>query len=183
MDNDKKPLIKKIFSKYTQNLYEVYIDDIELDYKKNNIEFVYINMQNHQLVKNLRGERYVKQFIKHIDMNDIGIYALVNNKPVGYGWLKKKGSKDYFYKIENIDYLCRFFVKPEYRGQGIYPKIIHQLMLISKEKFCSKQFYISVEHTNQASINGIKKVGFKLVRQIKFIRCMKITLNKFKLNI
>lgn len=181
MNNDKRPLIKKIFSKYTQNLYQICIDDVKLNLQLDDIEFLFIDMQNYELVKDLRGYTYVKQFRKHLELKDIGIYAIINNKPVGYGWLKRKGSKDYFYKVGEIDYLCRFFVNPEYRGLGIYPKIIYKLMIVSKEKFLNKHFYISVENINQASINGIKKVGFRMIKQIKFIRCMKITLNKFKL--
>ena len=174
---------KGIFCIYKQNLY---FSDI---YRTNHVEskveisFEIIGNSNYEKVGRIRGDTYIKQFKKQISMEDIGVYACINSIPVGYGWVKVKGSKDFFYNTKNnCAYLCRFFVNDKYRGLNIYPCLIKELMRISSEKYEIQKFYISADEENLASIRGITKVGFKLIRKNKFIRFLKVTINKKILN-
>lgn len=179
--NENKSLVSKIANIYTQNLYELNIESSSEFSKIENIRFIQINDENYNVVEQIRDKKYKKEFKRQLSQGDIGIYALIDNEIVAYGWLKRKGSSDFFYIIDNIDYLCRFFVKDEFRGLGIYPLTIKELMNISNYRYKSRKFYISINPNNISSIKGATKLGAKFVNQNKFIRLMKVTLNKLKL--
>lgn len=139
------------------------------------IEMVPITQENVGLVRDLRGDIYEEQFRYQLSLGDFGYYAFYNAEPVGYGWVKHPGSDDYFFKIgEGCVYLCRFFVHSSMRGHGIYPELISAL--IQKEN-TAQTFYIAVERGNESSKRGLKKVGFKFVKEYGFIRGFKKTFN------
>lgn len=104
---------------------------------------------------------------------------MIDNVPVAYGWVKHKKSKDFFFLIEDgCCYLCRFYTHEDKRGHNIYPCLISAL--IEHEKECEK-FYINIEKGNMASEKGLLKVGFKKIKEIRFFRVLRITLNKYLL--
>ena len=144
------------------------------------IIFLPIDKNNIDWVRELRGEAYVEQFRNQLSMNDFGYYAMLDGKPIAYGWCKHEGSNDYFFRIsEGVCYLCRFFTHESVRGHGVYPALISAL--IEHEKDCGK-FYIDVERGNEASEHGLKKVGFTFFKEFGFIRGFKKTLNMYNLN-
>lgn len=144
------------------------------------VEFLQIDDTNIEWVRELRGDIYVKQFRYQLSMGDFGYYAMLDGKPIAYGWCKHAGSDDYFFRIpDGICYLCRFFTHESVRGHGIYPAVISAL--IEREKECSK-FYIDVERGNEASEHGLKKVGFVFFREFRFIRGYKKTVNMYRLS-
>lgn len=143
------------------------------------IEMVPITEENVHLVRELRAPEYEEQFKYQLSLGDFGYYAYHEGAPVGYGWVKHKGSEDFFFRIEDgCAYLCRFFVHASARGHGVYPEIISRLI---REDSSAKAFYIAVERGNDASERGLKKVGFKFVREYGFIRGFKKTFNMKKL--
>lgn len=153
----------------------------QITFKKSdlNIDFVEITENNVDLVRKLRGDIYAEQFKYQLSMGDFGYYAMIDNKPVAYGWCKHAGSDDYFFRVsEGVCYLCRFFTHESVRGHGIYPALISEL--VKREKDCNK-FYIDVERGNHASERGLKKVGFVFLREFGFIRGFKKTFNMYKL--
>lgn len=146
---------------------------------KISLDFVPITEENAELVRDLRAPEYVQAFKRHLALGDFGYYAFLDGAPVGYGWAKHEGSDDFFFKVgEGMAYLCRFFVREEMRGQGIYPELITNL--IEKEAD-ENVFYIAVERGNESSERGLKKVGFSFVKGKKFVRLMGLTINKTKL--
>ncbi len=144
------------------------------------LRFVPISYENIGLVRELRGDVYEGQFKDQLDMGDFGFYAYDGDTPVGYGWVKHEGSRDYFFRVkDSCCYLCRFFVHESMRGKGIYPEIITRL--IERESNCDR-FYIAVERGNDPSERGLRKVGFKFVKEYGFVRGFKRTFNKKTLN-
>jgi RimJ/RimL family protein N-acetyltransferase len=174
-------LFKKLFQIYRLKLYKINYRDIKSVTSKIEITFEPINYENYMLAKNIQGAQHVGEFKEMLNMNDFGLFVCVNGKLIGYGWGKIQNSKDYFYNIQNC-YLCRFFVSPQYRGLGIYPCIIKEIMSSIKKEYGIEKYYIAVESNNISSINGITKVGFEYVNEKRFIRGCKITLNRFQLS-
>lgn len=172
----------KLFKAYSQKLYMINYNDISFRLQNDNISFIRIDDNNLEIVKNLSGSKNMKQFKQQLSKGDIGIYVCIDNYPVGYGWLKNNKASDFFYNIGSVNYLCRFFVKEEYRGRGLYPAMIVELANIGKEVYGNLRFFISVESNNISSERGIKKVGFSFIEHNKFIRILKITLNKKNLD-
>ncbi len=143
------------------------------------ISFLAIDETNFEWVKELRGDVYANQFKYQLSMGDFGYYAMLDGKPIAYGWCKHSGSDDYFFKIsDGVCYLCRFFTHESARGHGVYPALISAL--VEHEKDCNR-FYIDVERGNEASERGLKKVGFKFFRKFGFIRGFKKTFNMYRL--
>lgn len=108
-----------------------------------------------------------------------GLFAVCDNKIIGYGWLKTKNAKDPFYKFsKNTAYLSNFFVDEAYRGNGIYPAMLSQFITTHP---AHREFFISAYTSNIPSLNGLQKIGFQYVRSLMFVRILKITLNKHKI--
>ena len=165
-----------VFKIWRERLYRVERNFVQKCTAKQRLIFEPITEHNAKEVIKLRGKEYLSQFHEQLREGDFGYFAYLDGNAVGYGWIKGKGAKDYFFDIKNdVKYLCRFFVHEDFRGQGIYPEIICALIEKAKE---NQVFYIAVEKGNQSSERGLKKVGFELVEEIKFVRILKRTINK-----
>lgn len=165
-----------LFKRWPERLFHIRRENIIPQNAKVSFELVPVDAENAAWVTELRGDIYREQFQKQLAMGDFGYYACVDGQPVGYGWIKHWGSDDYFFRIsEGCCYLCRFFVHERMRGQGIYPALITALM--DREQDCHS-FYIDVERGNTASERGLKKVGFRFVKEFGFIRGFRHTFNK-----
>ena len=168
-----------LFKNWHENLFQVKRENVVDIKSKLPIEFIEITKDNMQLVEELRGKEYLPQFEYQLSLGDFGYYAYYDGKPIGYGWAKHASSDDYFFEIDKgCVYLCRFFVHEKKRGQGIYPSIISALIEREKE---TETFYIAAERGNASSERGLKKVGFKHVKEYGFLRGFKHTFNKKKL--
>lgn len=167
---------KHLIKVWHEQLFQISREDVRSVAATVNLEFISITEKNVEIVEKLRGAEYVKQFRQHLALGDFGYYAYYEGKPVGYGWVKHPGSRDFFFKIEEgCCYLCRFFVHEEMRGKRIYPNLI--TALIEREAKCNT-FYIAVERGNTPSERGIAKIGFQLCKEYSFWRVLKQTINK-----
>ena len=165
-----------LFKCWHERLFCLKREHATLQKSRCELGLVPITKENADLVRDLRGEAYEKQFVHQLACGDFGYYAYCDGIPVGYGWAKHAGSDDFFFKIGNgCVYLCRFFVHDSMRGQGIYPEMISAL--IKKENDVNT-FYIAVERGNDSSERGLKKVGFEFVKEFGFVRGFKKTFNK-----
>ncbi len=165
-----------LFKRWKERLFSLNRTEVNFKTAKVSIEMVPVTYESINLVKELRGPEFVEQFKYQLTLGDFGYYAYYNGKPVGYGWVKHQGSDDFFFEIsDGCCYLCRFFVHESMRGLGIYPELISSL--IEKEQD-TLTFFIAVERGNIASENGLKKVGFKFVKEFGFIRGFRKTFNK-----
>lgn len=170
-----------LFKCWHEKLFSVKRTDVVLQKSDLELHMIPITEENVSLVCELRDSVYEGQFRYQLSLGDFGYYAYLNDRPVGYGWVKHTGSDDYFFKIgKDCVYLCRFFVHESVRGHGIYPEIISELI---KKENSAKTLYIAVERGNEASERGLKKVGFQFVKEFGFIRGFKKTFNMKKLTI
>lgn len=175
-----KLIIKKIFHIYSEQLYKLDLGNVLYVEPRMKITFEEITLNNYKAVECIRpGNFYSKDFKRMISLGDYGLFICVNNIPIGYGWGKIETSKDYFFYIREC-YLCRFFIKPEFRGLNFYPATILQLIQNFQNRGF-KTFYIAAESTNIPSLKGLEKVGFVHQKKLYFCRLLKMTLNKYQL--
>lgn len=164
------------FKFWKEGLYELNRSEFKPHSPRVDVTFVPIDYDNAHKVTALRSKTYERQFRSQLKMGDFGYWACVDGEPVGYGWYKTRGSKDYFFKVgDGCCYLCRFFVSEKMRGNGIYPALMSKLI---ETKSDDDLFYCAVEETNVSSQKGCAKVGFKLMTELKFLRILKFTFNK-----
>ncbi len=166
------------YSKFTMHLYKLEKQDM-IDVSPGlPISFIPITYDNVDMVKQIADERIANKFEEYIKRGSSGFYALADDEVAGYGWLKRKGLKDKFYKLgRDTCYLGSFLVSKKYRGNNIYPAIINKLV----DTYDYKVYYIAAYDYNISSLKGIKKIGFTFLRADKFIRFLGFTFFKKKL--
>ncbi len=63
------------------------------------------------------------------------------------------------------------FTQPEFRGQGIYPKVLSKILAQMGNE--QTVFYMSVDENNTPSVRGIEKAGFKRCGSVEKSRILK----------
>jgi GNAT superfamily N-acetyltransferase len=103
-------------------------------------------------------------------LNDNRAYiAYLNDVPVGFGWVAlgkaKIGELNHEFTVPRYHaYLWNFRVSSEFRGLGIYPRLLQYI--IKKEGRKIDHFWIMHAPENIASGNGIIKAGFNLIADV-----------------
>jgi GNAT superfamily N-acetyltransferase len=91
--------------------------------------------------------------------------AFIDKQPTAYGWVatQRGGIAELHFSFAVADhaiYLWNFLTLPEWRGRGIYP---HLLQEIIRQEQTIERFWIGFEPGNDASEHGITKAGFEVV--------------------
>jgi GNAT superfamily N-acetyltransferase len=99
--------------------------------------------------------------------------ASVDGIPASYGWVATVsasiGELELEFKLVAHDrYLWDFVTLPEWRGRGIYPRLLRAI--IDQESPDAQRFWIIFAPENAASGAGIAKAGFELVSELSFLR-------------
>lgn len=89
--------------------------------------------------------------------------AVAGDEPAGYGWVATRqgsvGSLDLSLTFGPDErYLWDFVTLPAWRGQGIYPRIIQEMV---RNDPAANRFWIGHDLDNEASRRGIAKAGFQ----------------------
>ena len=74
-------------------------------------------------------------------LNGIMIAVIENDCPVAFGTVIKKGSNDELFKIRNTDvYLNYLYTYPKFRGKGIMPILMDELINKAAERWGVEMF-------------------------------------------
>ncbi|GCE28745.1 hypothetical protein KDA_42290 [Dictyobacter alpinus] len=91
--------------------------------------------------------------------------AFMDEKPAAYGWVTTH--KGYITDLRltfalpaHNSYLYDFLTLPEWRGHGIYPRLLQAI--IRQEESCER-FWIGYRPGNEASARGMSKAGFQII--------------------
>ena len=118
-----------------------------------------------QQVTGLTEDRVLRRY-----HNANALYAaFIDGQPAGYGWLARQtGRIDelllVFQMPRGETYLWDFVTLPAYRGRGVYP---HLLQEIVRQESHLARFWIGYENGNLASGRGIAKAGFRIVGDLE----------------
>jgi GNAT superfamily N-acetyltransferase len=91
--------------------------------------------------------------------------AFIDTASVAYGWVATRegciaGFQFSFPILEQECYLWDFVTLPQWRGRGVYPHLLQEI--IHQERRVER-FWIGYELGNEASAHGIEKAGFHIV--------------------
>jgi GNAT superfamily N-acetyltransferase len=91
--------------------------------------------------------------------------AFMGDVPVAYGWAARSAGGidelDFTFAVPPRNcYLWDFVTHPDWRGRGIYPRLLHAIL---EQEDGVERFWIGYEAHNEASGRGIAKAGFKVV--------------------
>ncbi|HTI13656.1 MAG TPA: GNAT family N-acetyltransferase [Dictyobacter sp.] len=93
--------------------------------------------------------------------------AYLDETPVAYGWVATKTGAITelglmsFPVVAGDRYLWDFKTLPDWRGQGIYPRLLQGI--VRQEQPSGQHFYIGYAPDNESSKRGITKAGFQTV--------------------
>lgn len=97
--------------------------------------------------------------------------AFLADEPVAYGWAAKVAGG-----IDELDfsfvlppgtcYLWDFVTRPAWRGRGIYPRLLQEIL---RAEDAVNRFWIGYEAHNAASARGIAKAGFEVVGDLDVV--------------
>jgi GNAT superfamily N-acetyltransferase len=99
--------------------------------------------------------------------------ASLGGAPTSYGWVatlsSSIGELDLSFSLPAGDrYLWDFATLPEWRGRGLYPRLLQAIM--DREVADAQRFWIINAPENVASGKGISKAGFAPVGDLSFLR-------------
>ena len=97
--------------------------------------------------------------------------ASIGDADVAWGWVATEtamiGEIQSAFDIPKRErYLWNFVTRQEYRGLGIYPRLLDGI--VRAEMAEADRFWVAYAPENHASGNGIHKAGFETVAQISF---------------
>lgn len=174
--------MRKPVTFYHMNIYELNISELLSVKAKVKLKFKFITEKNVAEVAKLRNNSRLHEFKKILKQDSIGIAVYDDNQVIGYGWVKwQKCFDNFFFIRKNRALLASFYVDSRYRGLGIYPCIIRELIIESNKKRGTTYYLIGIQNNNISSIRGAKKVGFQFLKDYKLFRAFKVTIPKYKL--
>ncbi|HEY4386701.1 MAG TPA: GNAT family N-acetyltransferase [Ktedonobacteraceae bacterium] len=94
--------------------------------------------------------------------------AFVEQTPVAYGWIATREGGitelQFSFSVSKRNaYLWDFLTLPQWRGQGIYPRLLQTI--VCQEQLIDR-FWIGYVPGNTASARGIHKAGFRVVSDL-----------------
>lgn len=97
--------------------------------------------------------------------------ATLEGVPAAWGWMATRtaviGELGIRFSVPPGErYLWNFVTLPAFRGRGIYPRLLHQVVLM--EAAAAERFWIIHAPENRASGSGIRKAGFASGGEISF---------------
>ena len=104
--------------------------------------------------------------------NNKAFVAYWNGSPAAFGWMAlgkaRIGELNHEFVLpESHRYLWNFRTLAEFRGKGIYPRLLQHIMI--SELDSTECFWIMHAPENTASEIGIRKAGFELVSQVSVV--------------
>jgi GNAT superfamily N-acetyltransferase len=100
-----------------------------------------------------------------------GYIAYIGTIPVAYGWSASHRAsfgegRVHFQVPANQRYLYNFVTLPQWRGLGIYPRLLQSILATEN----SERFWIVHQFANTASQRGIAKAGFQIASGVYFTK-------------
>jgi GNAT superfamily N-acetyltransferase len=97
--------------------------------------------------------------------------ARIDGVPAAWGWVATRtaavGELQFDFTIpRRARYLWNFVTLPEFRGRGIYPRLVDAI--VAQESVEADVFWIAYAPENRASGSGIAKAGFIDVAELSF---------------
>ena len=114
-------------------------------------------------------------------LNDnLAFVAYWNGSPAAFGWMAvgkaRIGELNHEFALpESHRYLWNFRTLAEFRGKGIYPRLLQSIM--ASDIALAECFWIMHAPENTASEIGIRKAGFELVSQVSVVEGGEVILN------
>lgn len=115
--------------------------------------------------------RSVEDMQRRLDDGHRPYVAWLDEEPTAWGWVATRvasiGELEASFDIPHGErYLWNFVTLPNYRGLGIYPRLLQAI--VRAESAHATRFWIGYAPENHASGAGIAKAGFSMSAEVSF---------------
>lgn len=115
--------------------------------------------------------RTIEEMEERFDAGHRAYVAYVDDVPAAFGWVATAmatiGELHLAFTVANNErYLWNFVTLREFRGRGIYPRLLEAI--VTMEAKDAERFWIAYAPENRASGAGIRNAGFALVADLSF---------------
>jgi GNAT superfamily N-acetyltransferase len=113
----------------------------------------------------------VAEIRERLDQRHQPYVALYGRQPVAYGWVAREqatvGEIERTFAVPaRMRDLWDFVTLPEWRGQGVYPRLLQAILA---QEHAAEQFWIIHAPENRPSARGIVRSGFAQVGELSFL--------------
>lgn len=120
-------------------------------------------------IATLQG-RDVSEMMRRFEIGHRVYVAALNGTDAAWGWVATRtatiGELNVSFSVAGDErYLWNFVTRPEFRGLGIYPRLIEAIV---SAEVSADRFWIAYAPENRASGSGIRKSGFEMVAELSF---------------
>lgn len=134
-----------------------------------------VNRDNMDDALHMEVPEKVAEFRALLQRGDAGYYAYLNEAVVHRSWVQfgpgiAQCELGVMFRLEAGDsYVHHSKTYPNARGQGIYMAVLSQISHDMRVE--GRNVFIATVQSNPASIRGIEKAGFRLLRRVRSIIC------------
>lgn len=98
--------------------------------------------------------------------------GFVGTTPAAFGWVATRtasiGELGFDFRVAPHErYLWNFVTLPQFRGQGLYPRLLDDI--VRRESTAAQRFWIAYAPENHASGRGIHRAGFVDLAALSFL--------------
>ena len=116
-------------------------------------------------------ERRIRDFAARMAGGRIGVIAMLDGQPVGYGWLSRLAEVESFCGIKiclspREGYIYDGFVLPAHRRSGIYPYLLNWRLDYLRNHGCQIVYSI-VDPGNAPALRCHRSLGFRVKEELK----------------
>jgi GNAT superfamily N-acetyltransferase len=109
---------------------------------------------------------------ERIDAGHRAYVASLDGTPAAFGWVATQsasiGELGFSFTIAPRErYLWNFVTLPDYRGRGVYPCLVNDI--VRRESVRADRFWIAYAPENHASGRGIRRAGFVDLAALSFL--------------
>lgn len=109
------------------------------------------------------------EVVRRLANDNLAFVAFAENSPAAFGWMAR--GRAFIGELHHDlilpyrhRYLWNFRTLEPFRGRGIYPSLLHEI--IDFETSRADRFWIIHAPENEASLRGIRKAGFQYVGKL-----------------
>ena len=115
--------------------------------------------------------RSADEMIRRFESGHRAYVAWRGDEPAAWGWVATSsaqiGELDSTFTVPAAQrYLWNFVTRPAHRGQGIYPRLLEEIVMAEGSE--AERFWVAYAPENHASGAGIRKAGFVDLAALSF---------------
>lgn len=144
------------------------------------LKFIRIDESNYRCIDKIREKGKAECFLRMHKENQYCLGAFVDGEIVGHAVMVLPIAKHNQVYIKTGGFIHFCYVEPQYRGKGIYPCMLKELMARTNQLYGIDSFAISTSPDNTSSQRGLSKVGFIYMKKQVSVCWWRLTLGKVR---